>query len=129
MPGKGDRGGKKEKPKDAKGALRRILQYLMKYNWAVLALLICAVLSNIGNLLGPRFAGKAIEVAEEGYRQGVGQIDMALVSRYAAYMLIAYVTSNILSFCVSIGMTRVGRHVAENMRKDVLEKLMKLPVS
>ncbi len=129
MPGKGDRGGKKEKPKDAKGALRRILQYLMKYNWAVLALLICAVLSNIGNLLGPRFAGKAIEVAEEGYRQGVGQIDMALVSRYAAYMLIAYVTSNILSFCVSIGMTRVGRHVAENMRKDVFEKLMKLPVS
>ncbi|MBR4164066.1 MAG: ABC transporter ATP-binding protein [Solobacterium sp.] len=128
MPGKGDRGGKKEKPKDAKGALRRILQYLMKYNWAVLILLLCAILSNIGNLLGPRFAGKAIEVAEAGYRQGVGQIDMALVRRYATYMLIAYVTSNVLSFCVSIGMTRVGRHVAENMRKDVFEKLMRLPV-
>jgi len=128
MPGKGDRGGKKEKPKDAKGALRRILQYLMKYNWAVLVLLFFAILSNIGNLLGPRFAGKAIEVAEEGYRQGVGMIDMSLVGRYAAYMLIAYVTSNVLSFCVSIGMTRVGRHVAENMRKDVFEKLMRLPV-
>ena len=128
MPGKGDRGGKKEKPKDAKGALRRILQYLMKYNWVVLVLLFCAILSNIGNLLGPRFAGKAIEVAEEGYRQGVGMIDMSLVGRYAAYMLIAYVTSNVLSFCVSIGMTRVGRHVAENMRKDVFEKLMRLPV-
>lgn len=36
--------------------------------------------------------------------------------------------SSVLSFCVSIGMTRVGKHVAENMRRDVFQKLMALPV-
>ena len=42
MPGPGDRGGKKEKPKDAKGTLLRILNYLEKYKWIVALLFACA---------------------------------------------------------------------------------------
>ena len=128
MPGPGDRGGVKAKPRDAKGALRRILVYLMRYRAAVLALLLCALLSNLGNLLGPRFAGKAIGEAEAGFRLGPGQVDMEAVLRYALLMLLAYVGSNILSFLVHIGMARVGKRVARNLRKDVFDKLMTLPV-
>ena len=128
MPGPGDRGGVKAKPKDAKGALLRIIKYLMEYRWLVLLFLICAFASNIGNLLGPRFAGRAIGEAEAGFKQGVGMVNMNNVMRYALYMLIAYVGSNILSFMISIGMTRVAKHVAENMRRDVFNKLMTLPV-
>lgn len=129
MPGRGDRGGKKEKPRDAKGTLIRIIRYLMVYKWVVLFLLCCALLSNLGNLLGPRFAGKAIGAAEAGYRLGPGHVDMETVGHYAMLMLIAYVGSNVLSFIISISMARVGRKVAENMRRDVFNKLMKLPVS
>ncbi len=128
MPGRGDRGGKKERPKDTRGTLRRILQYLLEYKWAVLLLLVCSLLSNLGNLLGPRYAGKAITAAEEGYKAGIGKIDMALVRHYALIMLVLYVGSNILSFLISIGMARVGRQVAENMRRDVFAKLMRMPV-
>ncbi|MBR3509077.1 MAG: ABC transporter ATP-binding protein [Lachnospiraceae bacterium] len=129
MPGPGDRGGKKEKPKDAKGTLLRILNYLEKYKWIVALLFACAIVSNIGNLLGPRFAGKAIGVAEEGYKKGVGQVDMDQVLHYTLLMLLAYIGSNILGFTVSVCMTRVGKRVAQNLRQDVFEKLMKLPVS
>ena len=129
MPGKGDRGGKKERPKDVKGALLRILSYLNIYKWSILGLLLLAMLSNIGNLFGPRFAGAAISVAEEGFRQGVGHVDMAMVRHYALLMLAAYVLSNILSLLVTIGMTRIGRRAAQNMRRDVFDKLMKLPVN
>ena len=128
MPGPGDRGGKKERPKDTKGALRRILRYLLTYRWLVLLFLVCAFLSNIGNLLGPRFAGKAIGVAEAGFRQGPGHVDLALVKRYALVMLACYAGGNVMSFLVSIGMMRVGRRVARNMRRDVFNKLMTLPV-
>jgi len=128
MPGPGDRGGKKEKPKDAKGTLIRILRYLAKYKWIVAILFLCAIISNVGNLLGPRFAGKAIGVAEEGYKKGVGCVDMSKVQHYTILMLIAYVGSNILGFLVSICMTRVGKRVAQRLRQDVFEKLMKLPV-
>ena len=128
MPGPGDRGGVKAKPRDARGALRRILRYLMEYRWWVVLFLACTLLSNIGNLLGPQFAGKAIGVVEEGWKQGPGHIDMDAVGRWALLMLACYAGGSVMSFLVSIGMMRVGRRVARNMRRDVFNKLMTLPV-
>ena len=125
MPGKGDRGGKKEKPRDAKGTLLRIIKYLMAYRWLVLLFLLCAFASNVGNLLGPRFAGKAIGAAEAG----PGQVDMGVVLHYALLMLVFYAGGSLLSFLVNFGMTRVARRVAQNMRRDVFEKLLNMPVS
>ena len=128
MPGPGDRGGPKARPRDAKGALRRILQYLMEYRWWVLLFLGCTFLSNIGNLLGPQFAGNAIGVVEEGYKLGPGHVNLEAVGYYALLMLVCYVGSSVMSFLVSIGMMWVGRRVARNMRRDVFNKLMTLPV-
>ncbi len=124
MPGPRGRDGVKAKPKDAKGALRRIITYLMQYKYLVLLFIFCAFASNLGNLMGPNFAGKAIDAASKG----VGKVDMHTVMHYALLMLIFYVSSGILSFLVQIGMMRVGRHVAQNMRRDVFNKLMTLPV-
>ena len=123
MPPRGDRG-KKEKPKDAKGALRRILSYLMVYKYVVLLLILATFLSNLGNLMGPNFAGKAIDAASAGK----GLVQMPLVIHYALLMLAFYVGGSLLNFLVSIGMMRVGRKIARNMRRDVFAKLQKLPV-
>ncbi len=124
MPGAGDRGGVKARPKDAKGALRRIIKYLMEYAWVVVLLLILAFASNVGNLLGPSYAGKAIAAAEAG----AGKVDMSVVLHNAMLMLIAYVVSGVLNFLVSIGMMRISKKVAQNMRRDVFNKLLTLPV-
>ena len=123
MPGPGDRGKAKEKPKNAGMALKRLLKYLMKYGWVVLAMLACAFASNIGNLLGPKFAGMAIDEASKG----AGAVEMDMVIRYGISMLIAYVSGNILSFIVNIGMMRVGRKGARNMRRNVFNKLIERP--
>ena len=122
MPPVGSRGNI-EKPKDAKGTLRRLLQYMTVYRYVLLALLLCTFASNIGNLLGPSFAGKAI-----GAAVGQGQVDFDTVAYYAKCMLAAYLFSNILSFLVNQVMMRMGRRVAYKMRKDVFDKLMTLPV-
>ena len=124
MPGPGDRGGKKSRPRDAKGTLIRILRYLAQYFWVVLFLLLCAFASNIGNLLGPYFAGEAIGEAEAG----AGNVNLDQVFFWAKCMLAAYLGSNIMSFLVNQGMMRVSRRVAQKMRKDVFDKLMTLPV-
>lgn len=128
MPGPGDRGGKKERPRDTKGALRRIIRYLADYRWQVLLFLLCAFLSNAGNLLGPRFAGKAIGLAEAGYKLGPGHVDMEGVRRYALLMLACYGAGSVMNFLVSVGMMRVGRQVARKLRQDVFDKLTALPV-
>ncbi len=123
MPGPGDRGGQ-GRPRDARGTLRRILQYLARYRLAVLVLLLCAFASNIGNLLGPTFAGRAIGEIEAG----AGAIRFDRVFFYAGCMLAAYLGGSLLSILVSLGMMRVSRRVARQMRRDVFDKLMTLPV-
>ena len=124
MPGPGDRGGEKQKPKNAGKTLRRLIGYMMRYGWVFFILLVFAFASNIGNLLGPNFAGQAINEAAAG----PGKVNMQQVVRYGLLMLLVYVGSNILSFLVNIGMMRVGRKVARNLRRDVFNKLMDLPV-
>ena len=117
-------GAKKERPKNAKGTTLRILKYVMSYRYVVLALLVLTLLSNVGNLLGPTFAGKAI-----GAAVGKGQVDFDTVAFYAGCMLAAYLLGNIMSFLATQGMMRMGRRVAGKMRQDVFDKLMGLPVS
>ena len=123
MPPRGPRV-KAEKPRDARGTLTRTLRYMVDYRYMVLVLLVCTFASNVGNLLGPSFAGKAI-----GAAVGQGQVDFATVAHYAKWMLAAYLFSNIMSFLVNQGMMLMGRRVANRMRRDVFHKLMVLPVS
>ena len=116
-------GVKKERPKDTRGTIIRVLRYLARRKIALALLLLCTLASNLGNLLGPTFAGKAIGAAADA-----GQVDFAVVAYYAKAMLAAYLLSNLLSFLVNQAMMRLGRRVANQMRKDVFDKLMKLPV-
>ena len=117
-------GKKKEKPKNARQALLRIFNYTASYRLMILLCIIFALCSNIGNLLGPKFAGKAIEAVEAG----PGRVDFATVYSYVKLMLIAYIISNILNFIVNISMIRISRNIGLKMRQDIFEKLMKLPV-
>lgn len=117
-------GAKKEKPKDARGTVVRTLRYLVRYRLVMAVLLLGTLISNLGNLLGPTFAGKAIGAAVDK-----GVVDFAVVGYYAKCMLAAYLLSNIMSFLVNQGMMRLGRRVANQMRRDVFEKLMAMPVS
>lgn len=68
-----------------RGTTLRILKYVMNYRYVVLALLVLTLISNVGNLLGPTFAGKAI-----GAAVGQGQVDFDTVAFYAGCMLAAY---------------------------------------
>ena len=117
-------GAKKEKPKDARGTVVRTLRYLVRYRLVMAVLLLGTLISNLGNLLGPTFAGKAIGAAVDK-----GVVDFAVVGYYAKCMLAAYLLSNVMSFLVNQGMMRLGRRVANQMRRDVFEKLMAMPVS
>ena len=119
-----DNGKKKEKPKNTEQALARIFHYTADFRFLIFLCIIFAICSNIGNLLGPKFAGKAIEAVEAG----AGKVDFKTVYHYVKLMLVVYVFSNILNFVVNISMIRISRKIGFQMRQDIFEKLMKLPV-
>ncbi|MCD7882249.1 MAG: ABC transporter ATP-binding protein/permease [Lachnospiraceae bacterium] len=112
------------KPKDRRGTFLRLIRYTANYKYImILALFLCLV-SNVMALTGPILAGKAIAEAEAG----VGQVNFARVLYYAKLMLIFYVASSLITLAINFIMMNVGRKIGQQMRTDVFNKLMKLPV-
>ena len=113
-----------KKPKDTRGALRRLLYYLGSWRYVILGVLFLSLISNLLNLWGPSLAGSAIREAAAG----AGKVNFDAVSRFAMLMLLCYAGSAMLGFGISLIMTTVSRRVARQMRQDVFDKLMRLPV-
>ena len=113
-----------KKPKDTRGALRRMLRYLGPWKYVILGVAVLCLFSNLLSLWGPSLAGSAIREAAAG----PGKVNFEAVKHDALLMLACYVSSALLGFGISLIMTVVSRRVARRMRQDVFEKLMRLPV-
>lgn len=113
-----------KKPKDPKKTLKRLLKYIADFKWILLLCIILCFASNVLALLGPRLAGKAIDAASIG----AGKVDFDLVYYYAKRMLLFYVSSSVLTISINLLMMYVSKQIARKMRKDVFDKLMRLPV-
>ena len=114
-----------KKPKDTRGALRRILRYLGPWKYVILGVAVLCLLSNLLNLWGPSLAGSAIREASAG----PGKVNFDSVTHDALLMLVCYVSAALLGFGITLMMTMVSKRVARRMRQDVFNKLMRLPVS
>ena len=113
-----------KKPKDTKGTIIRLLKYVADFKWILAGALILCLTSNVLSLLGPYLAGKAIKEAAAG----VGKVNFDNVYYYAVRMLIFYLSSSALSISINMIMMYMSRRISRKMRKDVFDKLMKLPV-
>ncbi len=113
-----------KKPKDTKGTLLRLLGYMKEFKWIILFVLILSFASNVLALFGPKLAGEAINEAAAGK----GKVNFDKVYFYAGRMLLFYLVSSCLSISISVIMMYVSRFIAKKMRKDIFDKLMRLPV-
>ncbi|MBQ7915384.1 MAG: ABC transporter ATP-binding protein [Firmicutes bacterium] len=112
------------KPQDAKATLLRLGRYLYQYKWLFLAAILLSMTSNVFALVGPMLSGYAIDAIEFGQ----GHVDFESVFYYAGWMILFYIASALLSYALSVLMMYTTQKIVGRMRKDVFEKLMKLPV-
>ncbi len=112
------------KPKDTRGTLRRLLQFLGPFRYVLAGVAALSLLSNLLSLWGPNLAGSAISEAAAG----AGRVNFERVAYFAGRMLLCYLASALLGFAISVIMTVVSRRVARQMRQNVFDKLMRLPV-
>ncbi len=113
------------RPKDTKGTLLRTLRYLASYKYLLFLAIALSFTSNLLALQGPKYAGKAIQEAAAG----MGQVDFQAVFYYAKWMLGVYIASSLLTIAINVTMTSLSKWIANKMRKDVFDKLMRLQVS
>ena len=115
----------REKPKNKRYVLKRLWDYLFKFKWMILTALLLTILSNLFSLVGPLLSGYAIDAIE----LGVGNVDFNKVILFASLMLIFYILSSILSFILSRLMTKIGKTIVYQMRKDAFDKMSIMPIS
>ncbi len=112
------------KRKNKKGVFLRLSKYVVQ-QWPLFIIAIVLTLgSNQLSLLGPRYSGIAIDAIE--LESGV---NFPVVYKNVAFMLACYVLSAILSYVLSVTMIKLSQRIIYQMRKQVFEKLTRLPVS
>lgn len=116
---------KTDRPKDKKGAMVRLTSYIIKYRVYLFAAVILGTAGNVAALVGPMIAGKAIDVISAGK----GNVNFNKVMFYVVCLFIFYIISSVMTYILSTIMIKLGRKVANDMRKEVFAKLLKLPVS
>lgn len=121
-----------EKAKDFKGALRKMIAYLGKFHAAIIAVMILTVGSTVFHILGPKVLGKATTEIFNGLVskiQGGEGIDFPRIGVILLVLILLYAVSMLLSFVQGLIMTHISQTVAYNLRKEISEKLNKLPMN
>lgn len=122
-----------EKAKDFKGAISKLFKYMGKYRILVIFVMIFAALSTIFTILGPRFLGMAttsIFSSVMGMASGEATgIDFEYLGKIAALLICLYALSSLFTYLQGFLMSKVSVNVTFNMRKDISQKINKLPLS
>lgn len=115
---------KTDRPRDTKYVIKRLWSYIY-HNKGMLAAAIClTILSNLLALIGPLLSGYAIDAIEPGK----GLVQFQKVLYYAAWMIVFYLVSSLLSYLLSVLMIRFSQRIIKRMRNEVFTKLVELPV-
>ena len=113
------------KKKNKKYLLFRLWSYLAKYPVMILSGFLLMLTSNLFSLMGPKLSGKAIDaIGNEP-----GAVDFERVFFYVGLMVGLYLISAVFAYLLSILTIKLTKQVIYQMRKDVFENLLRLPVS
>lgn len=124
--------GSGEKAKNFKGTVKKLLKYMGKYKFRVLIVMIFAVLSTIFNIIGPKILGNVTTILAEGLMSsftGTGEgIDFVTIGNIMLWLIGLYIVSALFSYIQGFVMTDVSMKVTYGLRKDISQKLNRLPL-
>lgn len=110
--------------KTQKSILIRLGKYVFKYWPLFLAAIACTLISNHLALLGPSYSGEAIDAIASS-----AGVDFDTVWSNVTKMILCYILSAVLSYCLAVLMIHLSQRIVYTMRKQLFEKLNTLPVT
>ena len=120
-----------EKAKNFKGTFKKLLGYLAKFKFMIIVVIICAILSTIFNIVGPKILGNITTEIYSGVMKmiaGTGEIDFHAIENIVLILLGIYVISTAFSYIQSFVMVGVGQKFTYMLRKGISEKINRLPM-
>lgn len=131
-PGMGPGMGSTEKAKDFKKSMKQLISYMKKYQILVLVVLVFAALSTVFSIIGPKILGQATTTLVEGIMakvQGTGGIDFDKIQSIILLLLGLYLLSMVFGYIQGYIMATISQRVAYQLRRDLNEKVNRLPLS
>ena len=121
----------KEKPANFLGTGKKLLSLLKGKELAVFFTVICASLSAVLSILGPKYLGNIIDVLDVQVKNklSTGKMDFSSIYEILITILIVYVGSSIFGFFQHYIMAGVVQNLITKLRHDINRKLSKLPLS
>jgi ATP-binding cassette subfamily B multidrug efflux pump len=120
-----------EKPKDFKGTIGKLLNYMAEYKFQLVLVFIFAVCSTVFTIVGPKVLSKATNELFNGLVakiSGTGGIDFSKIATILITLLVLYVISAVFSFVQGWIMSGISQKVCFRMRKQISEKINRMPL-
>lgn len=120
-----------EKAKDFKGTIRKLLGYVKPFKAAIIAVMIFAVGSTIFNIAGPKVLSGATTEIFNGLVSkvsGGSGVDFDKIAQILLTVMGMYVLSGSFGFIQGWLMTGVSQKMTYRMRKDISEKIHRIPM-
>lgn len=126
-----------EKAKDFRGTLKRMAGYFVPYKYSLLVVLGAAIIGTVFNIIGPKVLGLATTKLVEGLiakitavrlHQPVPDVDFGYIGTVLLIMLGLYLVSSAFMYVQQYVMAGVAQKTVYRMRKEVEEKLSRLPL-
>jgi len=121
---------KGEKPRDFKGTLKKLIQYLGRYKVLIVFIWLIAIASTVFSIVGPKILGRATTKLFTGVMAkiaGTGTIDFTYIGNIILEVLLLYVISAVLAYIQGWIMTNVAMNLTYRFRKDIAAKINRMP--
>jgi ATP-binding cassette subfamily B protein len=120
-----------EKPRDFRGTMKKLIQYLGSYRWLILLTMIVALASTIFSIFGPKLLGNATTELVTGLMAkfgGTGTIDFSSIGHIVLEVLFLYILSSVFSYVQGWIMSGISMNITYRFRKDISQKINRMPL-
>ncbi|MBE6154271.1 MAG: ABC transporter ATP-binding protein [Firmicutes bacterium] len=121
-----------DKAKDFKGSLKKLLKRIKEYKLLIILAFVFAIGSTVFSILSPKILGNATTEIFNGVIakiNGTGGIDFNSIKTILISLVVLYVVSALFNYIQSLIMTGISQRTSYKLRKEVSNKLTKLPMS
>ncbi|AKN29657.1 multidrug ABC transporter ATP-binding protein [Clostridium carboxidivorans P7] len=122
---------KGEKARDFKATMSKLIKYLSVYRMSIIIVFIFAIVSAALGVAGPKILGRATTKLFEGIMAkiaGTGNIDFDYIRNIVLILIALYLISAFFAYIQGWIMSSVSMKVSYNMRKELSEKINKMPL-
>ena len=118
----------REKPKNIKVTLSKLMKYIGRSKFLVLCLFVIVITATILNLAGPELQGQAIDSISVDEVTGKLSVDFDALIHSLTLMGVVYILSALTQLAQGILSARISQTTVYSLRKDLFRKISHLPI-